>query len=57
MEQEHQPKDLLIVDNQQCPVCGKDAASFSEYETIVQHVGLKIQILSLLKNVIPQNIL
>lgn len=25
-------RDILVVDNQQCPVCGKEEATFSEYE-------------------------
>lgn len=29
---EPDPRDILVVENQQCPVCGKEAATFSEYE-------------------------
>lgn len=32
MENSQDNRDILIVDNQACPVCGKDKATFSEYE-------------------------
>jgi len=33
MENETKNRDILIVENQQCPVCAAQKATFSEYET------------------------
>lgn len=39
MSENTNPKDILIVDNQQCPVCGQEKATFSEYETEDPYAG------------------
>lgn len=33
------PKDLFVVENQQCPVCGAQKATFSEYEIDDPYAG------------------
>ena len=32
-------RDIMVIDNQQCPVCGKNKATFSEYEVEDPYVG------------------
>jgi zinc finger protein len=39
MSAEPEKKDLLILENQQCPVCGVEKASFSEYEIEDPYAG------------------
>lgn len=37
---ENNNKDILVLDNQECPICMKKAATFSEYETEDPYAGV-----------------